>query len=466
MAKTKKRDGGAARIDLLRPVQILQEEITEPLCEEVFREQRSKERPERLRSWTLHLLVEFWTAIILRAPKALRHALEEAREPGAPNGWPAVPTTPEAFFQISQNWSWRFFARLFERFVERVLPKALPVFCRDFAAVRERFSEVLAVDGSRLDAVAHRLEILREVTRRVLPGCILAVYDLFRGIPRLLKFDADAAKSEFKRFVEIVALLPEGALLLGDRLFCSLQIFAALAGCKAFGLFRRNQRISIRKKKRLSRQRLAEGLLEDWLVEAGSGQRVPKQDLRWIRFKKGRSVYEVLTNVMDPARLPPLEAVALYFQRWSIERMFYDLKEVLNLHHFYAANPNAIGMQLYAAALVYTALRIAQGMAAKEVSVAPEEISTEKLFPKVASAAYHWSVISMTLHEVHIENPNVKIRDPDWSRKRFASTTLDKVRVEKRSGVRKKRRFCEGRKRWTSFAKIPGGKKLIRASLN
>jgi len=27
--------------------------------------------------------------------------------------------------------------------------------------------------------------------------------------------------------------------------------------------------------------------------------------------------------------------------------MFFDLKEVLNLKHFYAANPNAVAMQVY-----------------------------------------------------------------------------------------------------------------------
>jgi hypothetical protein len=37
---------------------------------------------------------------------------------------------------------------------------------------------------------------------------------------------------------------------------------------------------------------------------------------------------------------------------------------------------------------------------------------------------------------------------------------VEKIRVEPRKGRRKKRRFCQSRKHWKSFAHIPGGKKL------
>ncbi len=38
-----------------------------------------------------------------------------------------------------------------------------------------------------------------------------------------------------------------------------------------------------------------------------------------------------------------------------MERLFFDLKEVLNLHRFYTSSPNGVAMQVYAAALVHTA---------------------------------------------------------------------------------------------------------------
>jgi len=78
------------------------------------------------------------------------------------------------------------------------------------------------------------------------------------------------------------------------------------------------------------------GRLEERLVHARSGQRVAVQSLRYICWRQGSTRYELLTNVLDSRRLSAEEALSLY-PRWSIERMFFDLKEVLNLKHFYAA---------------------------------------------------------------------------------------------------------------------------------
>lgn len=96
----------------------------------------------------------------------------------------------------------------------------------------------------------------------------------------------------------------------------------------------------------------------------------------------------MLTNVLTPPRLTAEEALDLSPYRWSIERMFFDLKEVLTLNRLYAANPNAVAMQVYAAAIVDNAFRVAQSDAAAHVGWEPEEISPAKLFPKIATASF------------------------------------------------------------------------------
>lgn len=138
------------------------------------------------------------------------------------------------------------------------------------------------------------------------------------------------------------------------------------------------------------------------------------------------------------------------------------LKEVLNLHCFYAGNPNAVVMQVYAAAMVYAAMRVAQGRASREAGIAPEEISTAKLFPKVAAASYSWTIIQLTVEAMRRANPGVALRTPDWRRRAFASVPLRTVAVEQRKGKRRKRRFCDARRHWKSFAHVPGGPTLIR----
>jgi len=459
--KPKGRGGGKrdARIDLLKAVSLLQECLTEAICQKVFRLTRTT---ERVREWTLKALVDFWTAVTLRAPPSLTSALHEAQE-GSGNGWPEVPaTSKQGFFERCKDLRWEFFANLYAAFRDRLVKKAPPVFCAEITPLLKEFPNIWAIDGSRLDAVAHRLKILWDERSAILPGCLEVCYDLVRGIPRVFRFHPDAAAAEMGRAREALEEVPAGTLLLGDRLYASVEYFGRLTKKGIYGLFRRNRSVHLRKLKRLSRIRIAGGILEDWLVEAGTGQTAVPQRLRWIRFRCGRVRLDSLTNVLEPQRLPADLAWALYPFRWSIERMFYDLKEVLNLHCFYASNPNAVAMQVYAAAMVYTALRVAQGLGARDAGVEPETISTEKFFPRVAAASVMWTAVKLVRGEYVRANPGRTIHEPAWRRRGFASVRLSDVRVEKRKDFRRRRRFCVSRARWKSYAHVRGGRALLR----
>lgn len=448
------------RIDLLGTLQLLQEVLTEGLCHSVYKAERVT---ERIREWTLYALAQFWTAVMLRAPATLTQALQEAQRDET-SGWPAVPaTSKQAFFQKCEDLRWKFFANLFHAFLTAILPRAKATFCSELVALRARYPEVWVLDGSRLDAVAHRLKLLWDVRSVVLPGCLEVAYDLFRGIPRILHFDPDAAKAEAKRVFEILGQIPRGTLLLGDRLYASVALFTSLTNQELWGVFRRNKAVKLKKVQRLSRRKIRreKACIEDWLVDAGCGATAPIQRLRWIRLSRDGVWYELLTNVLDPQRLSAEEAIALYPNRWSIERLFFDLKEVLNLHCFYAANPNAVAMQVYAAALVYTAMRVAQAFTADKADVPPDWISTAKLFPRIAAASATWTGIQIGVRQVEELNPGVHLKKPDWRKHPFASVPLDHVLIEPRNGPRRKRRYCKGRKHWKSFAHFSKGRKLI-----
>jgi len=53
----------------------------------------------------------------------------------------------------------------------------------------------------------------------------------------------------------------------------------------------------------VEQRRVHGGLLEDWLVDAGTGVSAPIQRLRYIRWRRGGTRYELLTNVLAVARL-------------------------------------------------------------------------------------------------------------------------------------------------------------------
>lgn len=449
--------GSDPKIHLLGAYQLIHTHLTKDLCEEVFGEVR---QAERQRKWSLSALAEFWVAVTLDPPRALRHAL--ARVVGQPEQklFPHVDAHPGSFFERCQTLRPEFFSRLFERFTRSLVSEARTSYASELKPILRRFRDVLVIDGSKLEEVAHRLKLTWNHRSVLLPGCMLAVYDLFRGVLRGLRFDVDAAAPEFTRAVSWVQEgFPEveiaaDTLLVGDRLYGGVGFPAELRKKGLWGLFRRTRTVKMKKVRKLRRKRWEGGVLEEWLVDAGSGATVPVQRLRYIRYQKGKRVLELLTNILDPEWLPAEVAVRLYSYRWSVERMFYDLKEVLNVNHIYAANPNAVAIQLFAAAMVYNALRVAQAQVANQARLAPEEISPSKFYPLMAAVVATWTTKQATFEEIAEANPGRRLRKPNWDHDESTYTPLSRIRTERRNGNRRKRRYCAARRRWKALSDL------------
>jgi len=463
MAREKKRkrtkgkgaSDRAVDVYLAPTVEFLHGHITEALCDEVFQDVRVTERQ---RKWTLFALARFWLWVILKPPRSLSQALERTRQLSPRGFLPSVAASAESFFEKCKNFSSAFFMALYHRFLDGVLAKAPKCYCQEVHHLGEKFSDVLAIDGSRLDKIAHRLKITWKEKAALLPGCLTAVYDLFRGIAVELWFDADAGSSEFKRGMLAVETLRPESLLLGDRLYCSIQLFHALNDNGSFGVFRRNKTVKITEIHRISKTKVAGGSVEDWLVEVGKGEQ--RLELRLVVLKQGGKTYEAVTNVLDPKRLSAEDIVTLYPLRWTIERLFYDLKDVLNLKRFYAANPNAVAMQVYAAAIVHVAFRIAQANVAEQVDLPPEELSPKKLFPHLALVSIALLEAEWHFEETRKVNRGVKLRKPSWKKHPDSIVSLRRIRVQRRSTARKKREFSPERRKWKSITKVDGADEL------
>lgn len=387
-------------------LKLIHDELTESVTRSVFQQTRTTERE---RKWTLQALLTFWTEVILRAPKSLSDYLKDLWNVG----W--LESTEEAFLQRCRDLSWRFFAALYRQFVELIHDRAPARYVPELHGLRDRFPNVWVIDGSRLDKIARSLKILRHLNITVLPGCIMAAYDVFRGFAQRLHFDPDAATAEVPRAIELFGDIPEGTLLVGDRAGGIPRIFQALSERKLWGLFRHHPHVKLKRRQLLRKTPVSDTLVEEWLVEAGDGTSTPVQTLRLIHRRKPG--FWLLTNILDPDQLTATEALALYLQRWDVEKLFYDLKCVLNLHHFYAANPNAIAMQVYAAALVHTAMRVTQARLSEELQIDPEMLSTERLFMRVAAASKTLAEHEFTLLRVDELNPGLSYNRPSAARR-------------------------------------------------
>lgn len=432
-------------VNLTGAIDTIHRILSSSVCDAVFRELRSK---ERARKWTLEAMFSFWVAVVIRAPSSLRAALDEFYgSDGATED--RFGSSPSSFFERAQDLKWEFFRELFDRFDAGIVQESPAVFESGLREALPHFPEVWIVDGSSLARVAHRLKLTRDVAQILIPGSLLVCYDLFRGIPRVLEFHEKLLGGEALRLRELLGRVPAGTLLVADRGYSSVQLLGEIAERGLACLVRLKLNHAMVVETELGRY--VDGGCEvlDRIVTLGQGgKRSPQLRVRMIekRLKDGQ-VLRLATTELDPGKLPALVALSLYRRRWAIERLFYDLKEVLNLRRFYAANTNAVAMQVYASAIVYTAMRVTQGRIALEHGVRPEALSTAKLFPRVAAAHLDLVLRHSFFEEVKEANPHAKLVMPDWSKRSRCRVSIRSILVETRKGPRRHRKYSKARTR-------------------
>lgn len=440
---------------------IVKKHLTESLCEEIFLATRDKERQ---RKWTLFALVWFWIGLLqLRFASQTRALLEGQK--GHPL-LPQVDASPESFFMKIQSVRPVFFRNVFSVFTKALQPELKLSFAHTLDVDEKAFPNIFAIDGSRLEKVGRLLKVTRTTTKAILPGSMQGLYDVRRGILRDLWFDPNGFASEISMLDQVLEEIPPGALILGDRYYPKPVIWEKLSERKLFMVSRYNKVVKKRKIKALAKKRTTKMNIDDWIVEMGGSQYgTTPVTLRWVHIWNGDFDLVLITNVLDPKTLTPSQLLSLYRHRWTVERMYLALKDVLELNHLYNCTPAAVGQQVFATAVLYNALRTAQAKLAEKSGVDADELSFEKLFPALIE-----NLIKVTYMEAGAEKMfellnrrNPKIARPEIEHDHpTLILTVAHFRVEKRKGHRKRRRYCSGRKGQTAFGKIPGTKKYLR----
>jgi Transposase DDE domain len=444
---------------------VIWQTITPAFCQEVFEITRDRERQ---RKWTLYALLKTWIGLLQTDLSSQTEAIEECCGKGHPL-FPLVEATPESFFLRIQSLRPAFFRNIFTQFTQSILPEFPANFQQDLGISIKKFPEIYAVDGSRLEKVGRLLKIARSTSKAIIPGSMEGVYDMRRGCLRELWFDPDGARSEIAMFDEVLESIPSGSLLVNDRYYPKPVIWNKVGARGISMVCRYNATVGKRKIKVFRRVRNKKMKLDDWLVEMGGSQSGQKPVLlRWVRVRCSDGDITLVTNVLDPQVISAEQLVELYAERWTVERMYLHLKEVLALNELFNASPAAVGQQTYATAILYNALRLSQAKIAKKLKIEPEILSPDKLFPRVIE-----KVVQMTFYALGAENQTEKILHANRGRKLklpaaevpdhpMFRVSLVGVLVQKRAGRRKKRRFCKGRRKWTTYKKIPGARRYLK----
>jgi Transposase DDE domain len=252
----------------------------------------------------------------------------------------------------------------------RPLPPAL-------AYAHHHFPEVLALDGSTLDALLHKVGLLRGREKRALGGRMAGLLNITTRLPRQIWYEEDSQAHDQRFWDRVIAMLDEGVLLIFDQGFLNYPHYDDLSAKKIFFITRAAENMAFKVEQVLQ----ATGDLHDLLVWVGSGENSRCEHLlRLVEVKHGGTWYRYLTNVLDPAVLPAAYVMAVYWQRWRIEDAFAVVKRLLGLAYFWSGSSNGVQVQLWATWLVYGVLVDLTDAVAAELEKPFQALSLEMVY--------------------------------------------------------------------------------------
>ena len=275
-------------------------------------------------------------------------------------------------------------AALFERVYKALLPelkkrweerrqRPIPLSIR-VASVH--FDQILAGDGSTLEALFRKLGSLADAPVGQLAGKMCVVIDLVRQLPVELWFSEEAQAFDTKFIPDLLKLVGQRTLLILDRGFYDFQFFADLMAKGADFITRPKSNAKIEVVKRLSYT----DCVKDMIVRLGSGQNgAPILTLRLVEVRFGKQWYRYITSVLDPEVLPPFVVADIYRRRWRIEDAFNTAKRLLNLSYLWTGSVNGIQLQIWATWLFYVVLVDLGDSVADAMNLPFERISLEML---------------------------------------------------------------------------------------
>jgi Transposase DDE domain len=259
-------------------------------------------------------------------------------------------------------------------------PLALPH--PSWEAVRQHFPRLAIVDGSTLEALRKKTQVLRERPGVVLGGKMMVMVEAFSHQPLWQLYTDDAAANDKRFAAEILAALPVGGLLVFDLGFFSFLWFDDFTASDRFFVTRMREKTAYRTVQELHRS----PHVRDEIIRVGQYRSNPCQHLlRMVSVLWQGVWYRYLTNVLDPHVLSARQVCELYRRRWRIEDAFALTKRLLDLAYVWTGSTNAVQLQIYATLIFYAVLVTICQQLAQVLGDPPERISVEMVF----RAFYH-----------------------------------------------------------------------------
>jgi len=202
------------------------------------------------------------------------------------------------------------------------------------------------LDGNHLASSERRPKILRDVAAGCLPGQTLVVLEPETGLASDVICCEDGHAQERKLLDLIWSMVDERDLWIADRNFCTTKFLFGLAARKACFIIRQHAS-TLRWKRESKRRRVGRtktGVLYErklWL-EDEEGNEVEVRQIELVLDKPtrdGEKTIRLLTNL--PAKVRAAKVAELYRERWTIEKLFHSMTQLLRCEVNTLAYPKA-----------------------------------------------------------------------------------------------------------------------------
>lgn len=164
------------------------------------------------------------------------------------------------------------------------------------AWAHERYTAVLAADGSILDALVRRVGLLRGSQTHPLAGKVMAVLSICSWLPTAIWYEEDAKAHDQRFWPQILKAIPAGALFIFDMGFTNFKMFAQMTAFTFITRAKGNLSFQVK------RVYLRTPQVQDLLVWIGSG--ADRQLVRLVKVLYQGKWNHYLTNELDPNVLP------------------------------------------------------------------------------------------------------------------------------------------------------------------
>ncbi len=258
------------------------------------------------------------------------------------------------------------------------------------AWAQERFTAVLAADGSTLDALVRKAGLLRDSATFPLAGKMMAVLNLCSWLPHGLWYNENAQAHDQRFWPDILKAIPRGALLLFDLGFTNFAMFMQMTHFTFITRAKVNLSFCVCCVNQCTPN------VRDMLGWIGSGD--TRQLIRLVKIRYQGVWRSYLTNELNPLHLPAEYIAALYLLRWRIEDAFNIAKRLLGLAYFWNGSQQGVRLQIWATWILYAILVDLTDDVAEALKRPFPDISIEMVY----RGLYHFA---QAYHRGEADNP-------------------------------------------------------------